>query len=235
MKCGMAMALESVFVLVSGCMEMSEEIWINKDASGRLVIKTFVSESLMAFSSDTDGDGPKAELLRIKEELQTDPEIAGVEFYENSEEGMREIVLDIALNRYQYISEVYTSYLSSNDGETDRGSVEFEEIDGGRIRIARLFPDPDESEDVEGEVESSEFAEAGMAMMANMVADKYFTVTLHAPKVEDATGEISPDGTSATWRISFAQLLTEKGFNREIEATVKAKKSLLDKVKGFFD
>lgn len=74
----------------------------------------------------------------------------------------------------------------------------------------------------------------GDAMLAAMTANRFVSVTIRSKRIENTTGEMSPDGTSVTWKLPLLMLVKPpSGYRQEIKADVTYEESVVDRAKRF--
>lgn len=234
---GLIVILLNILLMV-GCFEMSEEIWFNDDGTGRFLIDISVSEGLLAIASEGEGNNSIAEFEKIEEDLKNDPDVEDVLLKEFSEGGMRHFLYEIKVKDSKKIADIHQRSIKSSKAETDfEAMFKLEDLGGDRIRFQQIFSQ-DATDKKDSLSTTDEFArigeELGAAMAAAMFADKYFVVTIHAPKIENANGEINEEKNTVVWHISLAEMMAQKGFERSLDAVICTSLSLGEKIKKLF-
>jgi hypothetical protein len=56
------------------------------------------------------------------------------------------------------------------------------------------------------------------AMMGRMMAGRYWTVILHTPKIIEASGELSEDSKTVSWRVPLYDLLNDPEYAFDMQA-----------------
>ena len=230
MKRGALVLIALIGLSVCGCFEMSEEIWFNDDGTGRLLIELKVSEGLMAMADLADSASAFADMDEVEEELKSDPNVEEVLTNEFTEAGMRHLVFDIKVKDYLKLAEVHQKSVASTESSSEfEAPFQITDLGDGKVRFKQSF--------AEKEVDD-EFAESGedmgTAMAAAMFADKYITITIHAPKVTSSNGEINEEENTTTWKIPLFEMMADEGSGYSPEADLDCSTSFGDKVKKLF-
>ena len=58
----------------AGCLELTQEVWVNSDGSGRMRLDIALPRELLEMASEADGANPLAETLQEYERLKADRE-----------------------------------------------------------------------------------------------------------------------------------------------------------------
>lgn len=223
---------------LTGCFEFSEEIWIREDMTGRIRMEFGLSSALVALGGEMDED-PLAELRAsyeaTKQELETNPNVAAVKIEEYNEEGLHWLTMDVDIKDVRLLEGEVTDTLnrqgmfgsagngqtgapgwSMNFRSTGRRRVEFTQIiTVNEDKPATLAPPP---VGPDGEP-FAQFGDAmGRAMVASMFGDRYVTVTLHAPNITTANGNLNDEHTTVQWKIPLVDLLTDEPIHRQLRA-----------------
>jgi len=224
-----------LLVFLSGCIEYTEEIWVNDDGSGTLELDLGMSEMLMQMGDDEGAGGPFGDLRekfgQMEEDASRDPNLKSISFNEYTENAMAHVVIRMELLDITKIGDLPEQMvLEEESQEEDKPAPEMEVTitrnSSGNYafsQILQIIPPP-KDEDDEPATEGEDF---GRSMIVAMFADKYFTVILHGPEILFTNGEISSDQTTSTWQIPFADLVEGKEFYRELNAEVMVKTETL--------
>jgi hypothetical protein len=234
-----AAALLCMIVLLAGCFEFQEEIWVNRDGSGRVAADLGISETLLAMGALGGGD-PGAELRQSyadgKRRAEADPNVKSVKLTENSAEGMHHFLVDVSLKKITELGGTLDALSPNGDAFGDSAPTReappfrLERLRNGDLefRLSLDMPDRrggDESGADDEWARSGE--EFGQAMALSVLSGRYFTVILHAPRFISTNGEVDKSGKTCTWRISLADLMAHKGTPSELAATIDMPNPLL--------
>jgi len=91
-------------ILLSGCFELVEEIWINPDNSGRLKLDIAVSEKVIALGKLEEGKDLSTGFEESKKRIENNPDIARLAYQEYSDAGMRHFIFDMAVNDFHKLA-----------------------------------------------------------------------------------------------------------------------------------
>jgi hypothetical protein len=230
-KCLIAVALICVLGACCGCFEYSQEIWVNKDYSGRIVADFGVSEQMTALGG-MGGYDPVQELRQgyteNKAQLEADPNVKSASLTERSEEGFHYFKFDVSLKDITKLGEAGRALEPRGEAlggdapeqmppfeiaRTDKGDINLRLALGEMAARRPQIDDP--------------FSGMGQAMALSMLSGRYFTVTLHAPGPISGNGELSEDKRTATWKYSIAELFSGKSPSADIEARIDMPSPLL--------
>lgn len=227
--------------LLTGCFEFSEEVWINDDLTGRVKVEFGVSEALIALGREMEQD-PLAELRasyeETKQKLEGHPNVESVTVEEYSEGGLHRMALDVRVRDIREIDDEFTSRLTGRSllGDAAGDSMKppswnlrFRPVSRRRVEFIQEIivnadkatnpgmprvPNPDEEP-------FNQFGEAmGRAMLASMFGDRYITVTLHAPHIQNTDGRLNEDQTTVEWKIPLLDLVSDELIHRELRAEI---------------
>jgi hypothetical protein len=233
MKKALGFFLAFIIITATGCFEMSEELWLNADGTGRVLIQLKVSEGLLAMANDGDDAGTDEHLKEAENELASDPDVEDVSTKEFSEAGMRHFEFDILVKDYLKIPEIYKRISESSETNSAFGA-EFKLVDLGKGKVRfRQHYTGEGSEDEDAEYDEAG-EELGKAMAAAMFADKYITVTVHAPKIDSSNGIINEDKDTVTWKLPLVEMMTQNSYEKVLEADLNCSGSFGDRIKKIF-
>lgn len=211
-------------LMLSGCIDFAQSLWVNEDGSGRLQFSIGLSEQLMKTTGALTADKDLcSEFYRDKEQLKQQPGIRSVEMQHHSEAGVYYCILDISVDDFQKLNQLQAETLK--DTQTTRETKDYaanfllKRNDDGtgaftqRIRnqLGERKRDPRTSIDAQME-------HIAKTVMAQMVTGKYWVVTLHAPVISKTNGILSDDKKTVTWKIPFYDLLISEDYSLEMQA-----------------
>lgn len=232
MRTAHSVALAAAAVLLAGCVEMSQEIWINEDGSGRLVMDVGIGAEMLELAKQgpaAGGKDPAADMRKGFEErkadLEKDPDVKSVQFKEFTKEGTCHFVLDIEVRKVESLPRILKKSspdkkaLGGEEGPAAEPELKIEKTAGG-YRFTQKFASPEKAAP-ETEEEKRNKAMA-MAFLKPMLQDKGIAVKLHAPRILSSNGEVSEDKQTAAWKIGLIEIATTDSFSKELTAEVHA-------------
>ena len=220
-------------LLLSGCYDFSEELWINADGSGRMKFTIGLAENLIAM---IEGSRESADFcdkaIKDKTRLDNNVLITSFAITKSNEAGMHYCTIDIGVIDFRNFGEVRNNVI---EGDYDNYEFPFviEELGEGRIRISQHFDNLGRDGPEQSEIEKVG-QEMAMVMMTPMLAGKYITVTVHAPKIESSNGEISTDSKTVTWKKPLIDLVRSPEKPHKFEMVMVKNVSLIDRIKSWW-
>ena len=217
-------------LLLAGCYDLTEELWINADGSGRMKFTIGLAENLVAM---IEGSGESADFcdsaIKDKSKLENNVLITSIAITKSSEAGMHYCTIDIDVIDFRNFAEVRNNVI---EGDYDNYEFPFaiEELDQGRVRISQDFTTLGRDGPNQSEIEKAG-QEIAMVMMTPMLAGKYINVTVHAPKIESSNGEISADNKTTTWKKPLIDLVRNPDQPHRFEMVMVKDLSLIDRIK----
>lgn len=220
--------LLSSCLILSGCFEMSEEIWISTDGSGRIKEDFIISDALLGLAQGRSQDDLIGRVRERYEEAKKDLEknsfVKRVEFREYSEGGMHHFSLDVTVRQFQNLNEIQKKippYIEDSGEESD---FRIEKLPSGNISFRQKFGESP-AESTEAEADTSErnpwlkFGEfMAKASISTAFGNRYFTVRLHAPKIVSTNGNLDDRMQTAEWKLALVDLLSENPYEQELKA-----------------
>lgn len=210
----------------AGCLELTQEIWVNDDGSGRLLLDISVPEALMAYAADSEEGNPFAtewaQYDRVKAHPEEIPNLRSLDHSEYVEGEFHHFVIEIEVDDATQLPETLAA-VQALGAEEEAGSEETADIaspsdmrlealgDGRMLFVQSLVSESSAAGDaVETDASSEDMEAANQAMMASMFAGKFFTVRLHAPRIMSANGSVDSDAQATEWKIPMADLMSER-------------------------
>lgn len=226
-----ALAFVSLLFL-AGCIEVSQEIWINADGSGRLKMDIGFSEALLSFAQQAEKNPLnefRTQAAQKQEELKKDPNVKNVTFSERKESGTQFFTYDVEVRDVTKIAAVQKAVApgdmpgaAAGEGAPGAPKAEdfhIEKLPSGNVSFRLKMESPGGMGGEEGA--SPEQDQMAKAMMASMFGDKAITVKVHGPRIVTTNGKLDAAKTTAEWRIPLVELASaKKGTVTEMTAEV---------------
>ena len=221
-------------LLLSGCYDFSEELWIKTDGSGRMKFTIGLAENLVSM---IEGGRKSADFcdkaIKDKNKLENSVLITALTITKSNQAGMHYCTIDIDVIDFRNFGEVRNNVI-----EGDYNNYEFpfviEELDQGRISISQDFGNLGRDGPEQSEIEKVG-QEMAMAMMTPMLAGKYITVTVHAPIIESSNGELSADNKTTTWKKPLVDLIRNPQQSHKFEMILVKDVGLIDRIKSWWN
>ncbi|MBI9044310.1 MAG: hypothetical protein JEZ06_07480 [Anaerolineaceae bacterium] len=176
-----------IVILISGCMNIRQELWVNSDGSGKMKIDIGVDEDFMSME-DLEGMSG-GDLTSMESEYENDPNIKNIQTSEYTEDGL-------SYTSIQFDIIDFDAFVHSSENEMD---MTYEQLGNGNYLLAMNLDSLAGGGD---ETYSSEDLE----MFSDMFDDYYFEVTMHVPQVVETSGKKTDSGT-AYWQIPLMDAL----------------------------
>jgi hypothetical protein len=217
-------------LLLSGCYDFTEELWINADGSGRMKFTIGLAENLAAM---IEGRKRSADFcdkaIKDKNKLENNVLITSVAITKSNEAGMNYCTIDIAVIDFRNFGEVRNNVIEGNYNNYEFPFV-IEQLGEGRIRVSQDFGNLGRDGPEQSEIEKVG-QEMAMVMMTPMLAGKYITVTVHAPLIETSNGEISTDNKTTIWKKPLVDLIRNPEQSHKFEMVMVKDVGLIDRIK----
>lgn len=219
-------------VACAGCLELTQEVWVNGDGSGRMRLDISLPEGLLEMAADSDGVNPLAENLAEFERLKAHPEeipnLRSVDQSEYVEGEFHHFVIELEVDDVTALSETMalvqkrTSVAEEQAAQADelasQHEMKLERVGRDRMVFVQTLVD-DSRATVATDPEMEEMDEASKAFLASMFAGKHFTVRLHAPKVASSNGTLDSTARTSEWKIPLTELMAREGL-KELRAEI---------------
>lgn len=213
-------------VACTACLELTQEIWVNADGSGRMSFDVMVPEALLAMAEESEDGNPFGENQAAWESLKADPSqvpnLRSLDYQEYVEGEFHHFLIELEVDDATRLPETMVELEKRTGDEADAdeetpqepeamtppSDMRLEPLGGGKM----LFVQTLVSEDI-GDVERGESEEADAAQeafLASMFAGKYYTVRLHAPKVNSTNGALDETTRTVEWKIPMADVMSQK-------------------------
>jgi hypothetical protein len=220
-RTALAVVLPVLSLALTGCFELKEEIWFNKDGTGRLKVTLGMDQKMHDEQSAAKKKKDEEKTKKQKEEIEKNANVSKCEISTKSENGMYYETTDISLKDFSKLPETLKEFQQrdpqSEDVMTlkklDDGSYEFFQTFGKKTK-PKDQPEPS-AEDKKRDAEMQ-------AQFAKQLGEHKLTVVVHGTGIGETNGK--SDGTSATFEHKLADLMTDQsGKGVEMKAVVKMK------------
>ena len=221
-------------LLLSGCYDFTEELWINADGSGRMKFTIGLAENLAAMIEDRKRSADFCDkAIKDKNKLENNVLITSVAITKSNEAGMNYCTIDIDVIDFRNFGEVRNNVIEGNYNNYEFPFV-IEQLGEGRIRVSQDFGNLGRDGPEQSEIEKVG-QEMAMVMMTPMLAGKYITVTVHAPLIETSNGEISADNKTTIWKKPLVDLIRNPEQSHKFEMVMVRDVGLIDRIKSWWN
>lgn len=186
-------ALLALALALSGCLNISQEMWVNPDGSGKMKIDMGLGEIFFQFG----GDAEASPFEDLKATFKEAPGIKNmtVREYNDSNAQMRHLVIEFDVdNIYDY----FTTQAAAAGG-TLGSDMKLEQLANGNFRITQKLANPSQDE--------APLDDASKDMMRDYFKNMYWQVIIHVPTVVNTNGNRS--GNTVEWKVPMADLFLE--------------------------
>ncbi|MCO5166568.1 MAG: hypothetical protein M9894_09405 [Planctomycetes bacterium] len=187
-------------VLLAGCLDYTEEVFVQRDGSGRMRTEVAV---LAEFLTDEDVAEMRQGLEEAAAALRQDPDVTKVEVADRRQGLKHAFLLDVSTRTYEALPRVMQAedWLRLDAREGKRlGYVRLLDDGGSAAALARAgrrTPDVGRADDL-----ARRFAgKAGVRAPQDEQPEFHVTFRLHAPKVVKTNGEVAGGVTTWRWRL----------------------------------
>ena len=221
-------------LLLSGCYDFTEELWINADGSGRMKFTIGLAENLAAMIEDRNRSADFCDKeIKDKNKLENNVLVTSVAITKSNEAGMNYCTIDIDVIDFRNFGEVRNNVIEGNYNNYEFPFV-IEQLGEGRIRVSQDFGNFGRDGPEQSEIEKVG-QEMAMVMMTPMLAGKYITVTVHAPLIETSNGEISADNKTTIWKKPLVDLIRNPEQSHKFEMVMVKDVGLIDRIKSWWN
>lgn len=219
-------------IACSGCLELTQEVWVNGDGSGRMRLDIALPQGLLDMAAESEGEDPLAENLaeydRLKAHPEQIPNLRSVDHSQYVDGEFHHFVIELevydvtalpqTMARLQERAAVDEQQADKAEELTSQHEMRLERIGHGRMLFVQTLVDDSGTPGSAGP-DMQEMDAAGKAFLASMFAGKHFTVRLHAPKVASSNGTVDQTAGTAEWKIPLTELMAQEGL-QELRAEI---------------
>ena len=207
-------------LLCGSCFDLTEEIWIEADGSGRIRLDVGIDGETYEMIASMGGEDPfeiEAKSAELEAQIAANPNFTGgkVEAYE--EGGSHHMVWEIEVADITQLTSDDLRKLTE-DGE---GGGSDDDL-GGEFSITKTaggFRFHQEMEDMNAD--TGEADAMAQAMVSQMFGGHYFTIRVHGPGFESHNGTSAADDY-VEWRFALDELMTGDVELLDLEAVITA-------------
>lgn len=209
--------------LISGCIDMEQDIYLYSDGSGRIRFDMGINKDLTELGEEPGQDeiDLAENFKKIARRLLSDPRLSSsprVEEY--SDRDYRRVAIDITLRDWHDLPDINRTIIEhGTEGDVKDPNINglllfsLEEREDGSVTyrqpVAPSYPG------VSGSEEEGGWGKFTRYLVNTFMGEGALTVTLHSPTISYTNGLWQTDRTSVQWSVELADLITESA---EIES-----------------
>jgi hypothetical protein len=195
-------------LLLSGCIDVRQDIYINPDGTGRLRLDIGIRSTTADPAAEVIPEHPGEDLKVIARRIHTDPRVRTIHVEEYSEDGWDRGVIDLSVHDWRDLPELNRLLAADPDraehvfsglerwflfslGEEEDGVIDFRQ------------PGSDDGSPASVAVKGTLF---GREWDPSAFTEGALTVTLHSPMVSRTNGLWQLDKASIRWTVPLASL-----------------------------
>ena len=208
---------------LSGCFDFTQEIWVNKDGSGKLQFGIKLHQGLSAFSRELNlQKNPCVLFFRDREDIAKKPGVLSVNLSNKTENELLHCMMDIVVDDFSRLNELQDQAL--RDNKTTRQKDDFntrfslKNNENGSASFMQTLGSKDNSTDSNEDELDREARKLANMMFLSMLRDSFWSVKLNAPEITSANGKISEDKQSVVWNIQMSDILLNQDMQLELQA-----------------
>jgi hypothetical protein len=180
-------------LLLSGCINIQQEYWLNGDGSAKISMDVGMSDALLSMGGASGGSSQSSPFDDLKKEFSTsNTHIKNVQVNEYKKDAMQHFAVTFEVANF----EDFLKTQSAQNGEFD---ISLSHQTDGSIVFKQLT-----NLNKEGQTTGLD-----AASVSSMFKDMYWTVIVHAPQVISTNGSKMDNGT-VQWKIPMADVFAGK-------------------------
>jgi len=200
--------------LLSGCLDMQQEIWIQPDGSGRLRLDLGIREQTPEGGEEDENLSSEVHteldsgFLEAARRLRDDPRVRSLHTEDYRQEGYERAAIDVTVDQWRDlpdIAAIVTGLQEVQDSDLrDIFLFQLEERDGTiyyRQPVTGASPTESETRDLGREL--------GAALTRAVFDDSKITVTLRSPTLSHANGRWLMDKSGVEWTVELDDLVSD--------------------------
>lgn len=194
-----------IVLTLTGCLQVSQEIWHNRDGSGRFVLEMILSEDMLTLMGvEGSAEENREEILReleiAPEDMPTDdPNIRNASYnsYYDPEGANFHVILDIEL------VDLVVGLPVEEDSDFSTFDFTITDNNDGTFRFSQIT-------DASSEMGGSDLDQASLQMFETFMAGDMYTLKLHVAELIEADPRAVYDKNNGVivWEIPMLELIT---------------------------
>jgi len=203
-----------------GCLDVDQELWVNGDGSGRMKIVIGLHEQLMLMQGRSSNDSTCRSFFEEKELMEKREGVESAEYKSYKEGGVFYCSADIKVSDYLQLKTLQDASLKASSIDVYRDSF-LREFSLNNLEDGRGFFRQHVSNHA-GDASKQNFQahaeQFANTIMGRMMTGRYWSVRLHTPGILEASGTISEDNKTVSWRVPLYDLLIDEHYAFDMQA-----------------
>ena len=208
-------------LLLTGCMDVNQQLWINSDGSGRMVLDIGITES--GFSKAQSGTEAliyiNMTLDKYQESLKKNALVKNLVTRQYSQEEIQHRVIEFDVTDFETYFEGVQKY-------DDPFTVRLETLENGEFRFTEKII-PGGAEWLEYYYDYFNFR-PNPSQLDTLFSNQGWRVQLFAPKIISSNGVIDPQTGATTWEVPLEEIIKLKE-GKSLNAIYQTTESTLSK------
>jgi len=206
---------------LAGCIDITQELWVYEDGSGRMKTVLGLHDELLIAQGHKKDQSACGNFFKDKPVLAEREGVESVEYKSYIEGGVVFCEADIKVSDFILLAKLQDETLADRELVTtkDNYQVEFSlktpATGSGSFRQHIRNPTSAEGRD-KLLARAEQFTNV---LRARLMAGRYWSVTLHAPKITEANNGLSDNETTVSWRVPLYDLLNDEQYAFDMQAT----------------
>lgn len=211
-------------LLLGGCMDIEQEIWIHADASATIDYRLGLHEHLLSKNRRDEPDSVCDEFFQDKHKLETLDGVENVKQTMRQAGGIIYCSTQVEVRQYRQLQQVHEMIMQAKAGDhrsfAGRFLAEFtlkENKQGEgyfRQHIKNKAGDDENKSRLDIQFMGLTDLFVGQAM-----AGRYWTITLHVPEIISANIETDSQNQQVIWRVPLYDLMVNQNYAFDMQAT----------------
>ncbi len=184
--------LFSMALLLSGCINIAQEYWINADGTAKVSLDMGVSESLLSMGGSGGSSGNPLDELKTEFDEKTNPLIKNVQSKEYTDKDMRHYAVTFDVTKFD-------EFIAQQSKEaSDTFNITLEKKSNGNVVFKQIL-----------KMDNSSTTGVDPKQLESMFKDMYWSVVVHVPAIVSTDGT-KKDNTTVEWKIPMSEVAAGK-------------------------
>ncbi len=218
-RTALAVVLPVLSLALTGCFELEEEIWFNKDGTGRLKVTMGIDEKMQKDQTPENKKKDEDKTQERKKAIEANANVTKCEVTTKTEKGMYFETTEVWFKDVSKLPETLDNF--KQGGKKDEDVLTIKKLEDGSYEFFQTFGKKTKPADQpEPSPEEKKMQDDMTAQFAKQMGDHKLTVVVHGASFGATNGKA--EGTTATWAVKLADAMSDKsGKGVEMKAVVK--------------
>lgn len=186
-------------LLLSACVDMNTEVWVNPDNSGKMSLDLGLSSTLLNMAANQGGQTPAAALGQLAATLSANPSVTNVITREYDSAEYRHSLVEFDVPNLSALD------LSTMEAAGGALQVKVTEIAVGEYTLQMQIEEQSMLSSLITQLPQG-VSLTDPSIQAALIG-RNFTVRVHVPKVVDTNGTVNPADQTVQWQVPIGQIL----------------------------